>query len=82
VTRTAPTARPRGFGALSGPWHAHVGWRFNSVGQAERRRYAADLLKDRGMRRIDAAEKPLILVSLAIPFLLVRAFGELPPSGL
>ena len=34
------------------------------------------------MRRIDAAEKPLILVSLAIPFPLVRAFGELPPSGL
>jgi hypothetical protein len=34
------------------------------------------------MRRIDAAEKPLILVSLAIPFVLVRAFGELPPSGL
>jgi stearoyl-CoA desaturase (Delta-9 desaturase) len=57
-------------GALGGLWHAHVGWLFNSVGQADRRRYAADLLKDRGMLRIDAAEKPLILASLAIPFAL------------
>jgi stearoyl-CoA desaturase (delta-9 desaturase) len=56
--------------ALSGLWHAHIGWLFSSVGQADRRRYAADLLKDRGMRRIDAAEKPLILASLAIPFAL------------
>jgi stearoyl-CoA desaturase (delta-9 desaturase) len=57
-------------GALGGLWHAHIGWLFNSVGQADRSRYAADLLKDPGMRRIDAAEKPLILASLAIPFLL------------
>ena len=56
-------------GALRGLWHAHIGWLFNSVGQADRRRYAADLLKDPGMKRIDAAEKPLILASLAIPFL-------------
>jgi stearoyl-CoA desaturase (Delta-9 desaturase) len=58
------------FGAVAGLWHAHIGWLFNSVGQADRRRYAPDLMKDRGMRRIDAAEKPLILASLAIPFLL------------
>jgi stearoyl-CoA desaturase (Delta-9 desaturase) len=57
-------------GALRGLWHAHIGWLFNSVGQADERRYAADLLKDRGLRRIDAAEKPLIMASLAIPFLL------------
>jgi stearoyl-CoA desaturase (delta-9 desaturase) len=63
-------AGPGVLGALSGLWHAHVGWLFNSVGQADRRRYAADLLKDRGIRRIDGAEKPLILASLAIPFLL------------
>ena len=37
---------------------------------ADRRRYGADLLKDRGIRLIDALEKPLILASLAIPFLL------------
>ena len=63
-------AGPGVSGALSGLWHAHVGWLFNSVGQADRRRYAADLLKDPGLRRIDGAEKPLIVASLAIPFLL------------
>src|SRR5256885_194577 len=57
-------------GALKGLAHAHVGWLFNGVGQADRRRYAGDLLKDRGIRFIDAAEKPLIAASLAIPFLL------------
>ena len=61
---------PGVLGALKGLWHAHVGWLFNTVGQAERLRYAPDLLKDRGMRLIDAAEKPLIVTSLAIPFLL------------
>ena len=55
-------------GALRGLWHAHVGWLFSSVGQADQRRYAADLLADPGIRRIDAAEKPLILLSLVIPF--------------
>ncbi len=56
-------------GALRGLWHAHVGWLFNTVGQADQRRYAADLVKDRGIRAIDAAEKLLILASLALPFL-------------
>ncbi len=57
-------------GALRGLWHAHVGWLFNSVGQADKRRYAPDLLADPGLRRIDAAERPLILLSLVIPFML------------
>ena len=61
-------ADPGVMGALQGLGHAHVGWLFNAVGQADRRRYAADLLCDRGMRIIDAAEKPLIVASLAIPF--------------
>jgi stearoyl-CoA desaturase (delta-9 desaturase) len=56
-------------GAVKGLWHAHAGWLFNSVGQADRQRYARDLLKDPGIRAIDAAEKPLIAASLAIPFL-------------
>jgi hypothetical protein len=37
---------------------------------ADRRRYGADLLKDRGIRAIDAAERPLIAGSLLLPFLL------------
>src|SRR4029079_6171118 len=49
-----------GLGALKGLWHAHMGWLFTTGGQADRSRYGADLLKDRGIRAIDAAEKPLI----------------------
>lgn len=41
---------PGVLGALKGLWHAHVGWLFNTVGQAERQRYVPDLLKDRGLR--------------------------------
>jgi stearoyl-CoA desaturase (delta-9 desaturase) len=59
-----------GLGALKGLWHAHAGWLFTTVGQADRRRYGADLLKDRGIRAIDAAEKPLIAGSLLLTFLL------------
>jgi stearoyl-CoA desaturase (Delta-9 desaturase) len=55
--------------ALRGLWHAHAGWLFNTVGQADRRRYAPDLLEDPGMRLIDRAEKPLIAASLVLPFL-------------
>ena len=69
---------PGVLGAAKGLWHAHLGWLFTTVGQADRRRYGADLLKDRGIRLIDALEKPLILASLAIPFLLGLAIkGDL-----
>jgi stearoyl-CoA desaturase (delta-9 desaturase) len=61
---------PGVLGAIKGLWHAHLGWLFTTVGQADRRRYGADLLKDRGLRVVDALEKPLIVASLAIPFLL------------
>jgi stearoyl-CoA desaturase (delta-9 desaturase) len=59
-----------GRGAIKGLWHAHAGWLFTTVGQADRRRYGADLLADRGIRAIDAAEKPLIAGSLALPFVI------------
>jgi stearoyl-CoA desaturase (Delta-9 desaturase) len=67
---------PGVWGALAGLWHAHVGWLFNSVGQADRRRYAADLLADRGLRAIDSWEKPLIVISLVIPFLIGLAVKQ------
>ena len=62
--RPAHPPRRRSWGGRCGQglWHAHVGWLFTTVGQADRRRYGADLLKDRGIRVIDASEKPLILV--------------------
>ena len=61
---------PGVLGALKGLWHAHVGWLFNTVGQAEQRRYAPDLLEDRGLRLIDRWEIPLMAASLVLPFLL------------
>jgi stearoyl-CoA desaturase (delta-9 desaturase) len=61
---------PGVLGALKGLWHAHVGWLFNTVGQADQHRYAPDLLKDKGLRMIDAWEKPLMAASLVLPFLL------------
>jgi stearoyl-CoA desaturase (delta-9 desaturase) len=65
----SPHGEPGVIGGLKGLWHAHVGWLFTSVGLADRRRYAPDLLKDRTMRLIDRAEKPLIVATLALPFL-------------
>jgi stearoyl-CoA desaturase (Delta-9 desaturase) len=58
-----------GRGMLGGLWHAHVGWLFRTQGQAERRRYAADLVEDRGMRLISRNFVPLVLASLALPAL-------------
>ena len=61
---------PGVLGALKGLWHAHMGWLFNTVGQADQRRYAPDLLQDRGLRLIDRWEMPLMAASLVLPFLL------------
>ena len=33
-------------GAIKGLWHAHIGWLFETVGTAERERFAPDLVKD------------------------------------
>jgi stearoyl-CoA desaturase (delta-9 desaturase) len=60
-----------GFGGmLKGLWHAHTGWLFSTHGQASSKRFAPDLLADRGMRRINKAFPLIALASLAIPFLL------------
>ena len=53
---------------LAGLWHAHVGWLFESNGQADRRRYAPDLVEDPGMRRISRNFPWLVGLSLMIPF--------------
>jgi stearoyl-CoA desaturase (Delta-9 desaturase) len=55
---------------LRGLWHAHVGWLFETQGTADKRRYAADLYEDPGMRAISHAFPQLIALSLAIPFVL------------
>ncbi len=53
---------------LAGLWHAHVGWLFDSNGQADRRKYAPDLMDDGGMRRLNRGFPWLVGLSLLLPF--------------
>jgi stearoyl-CoA desaturase (Delta-9 desaturase) len=70
------TGQGAGFGGmLRGLWHAHTGWLFSTHGQASSKRFAPDLLEDRGMRRINKAFPLIALYSLAIPFLLGLALS-------
>jgi stearoyl-CoA desaturase (delta-9 desaturase) len=69
---------PGVWGAVKGLWHAHVGWLFETVGTAERERFAADLLKDGVLRVIDKLFFFWVGLSLAIPF----ALGWLLGGGL
>src|SRR5689334_20656701 len=39
---------PGFLGAIKGLWHAHVGWLLETVGTADRERFAADLVKEIG----------------------------------
>ncbi len=71
-------AGPGFWGAAKGLWHAHVGWLFETVGSADRERFAADLLKDRALRVIDKLFFVWVLLTFAIPF----AFGWLIGGGL
>jgi stearoyl-CoA desaturase (Delta-9 desaturase) len=57
-------------GMLTGLWHAHVGWLFETHGQASSRRFARDLVEDPAMRRINKSFPLIALLSLALPFLL------------
>ena len=53
---------------LAGLWHAHVGWLFDTNGQADRRKYAPDLMDDRGMRLLNRWFPGLVALSLLVPF--------------
>jgi stearoyl-CoA desaturase (delta-9 desaturase) len=46
-------AGPGFWGGVKGLWHAHIGWLFESVGTAERERFAADLVEDGVVRAVD-----------------------------
>ncbi|HWE58133.1 MAG TPA: acyl-CoA desaturase [Solirubrobacteraceae bacterium] len=59
---------PGFLGAIKGLWHAHVGWLFETVGQAERERFAPDLTRDRMMRAIDRLFLLWAAIGLAVPF--------------
>jgi stearoyl-CoA desaturase (delta-9 desaturase) len=63
-------AGPGFWGAVKGLWHAHVGWLFETVGTADRERFASDLLRDRALRVIDKLFFVWVVLSFAIPFAL------------
>jgi stearoyl-CoA desaturase (delta-9 desaturase) len=65
-------------GAVKGLYHAHVGWLFETVGTAERERFAPDLVKDRVMRVIDK----LFFLWVALGFLIPFALGWIVGGGL
>jgi stearoyl-CoA desaturase (delta-9 desaturase) len=71
-------AGPGVLGAIKGLWHAHVGWLFETVGQADRVRFAPDLVKDRLMRVLDKLFFVFVVVGFAIPF----ALGWIVGGGL
>jgi stearoyl-CoA desaturase (delta-9 desaturase) len=54
---------------LRGLWHAHTGWLMETQGQADWKRYAAELYEDPAMRRIGRNFPLLALASLLIPAL-------------
>jgi stearoyl-CoA desaturase (Delta-9 desaturase) len=54
-------------GALRGLWHAHVGWLWRTQGQAQKRRYAPELLEDRWMSALHRRYYLVALASLALP---------------
>jgi stearoyl-CoA desaturase (delta-9 desaturase) len=55
---------------LKGLWHAHTGWLLETQGQADWKRYAADLYEDPKMRRIGRRFPLLALLTLLIPALI------------
>jgi stearoyl-CoA desaturase (delta-9 desaturase) len=71
-------------GMALGLWHAHVGWLFETHGQASSKRFARDLLEDPTMRRINKSFPVIALASLGLPFLLGFALsgGSLVDGGL
>jgi stearoyl-CoA desaturase (delta-9 desaturase) len=60
---------------LRGLLHAHMGWLMETMGRAQRRRYAPELMEDAGMRRINRSFELIVLAGLAIPFALGYLLG-------
>jgi stearoyl-CoA desaturase (delta-9 desaturase) len=61
---------PGFWGAVKGLWHAHMGWLFETVGTADRQRFAADLVKDRTIRVIDKLFGLWVALGFVGPFVL------------
>ena len=69
-------------GAMTGLYHAHMGWLFDRAGMAKPERYAKDLYEDRGMHVIQKSFLPLVLAGFVLPFLLGWAIGGTLADGL
>jgi stearoyl-CoA desaturase (delta-9 desaturase) len=61
---------PGFWGGIKGLWHAHIGWLFETVGTADRQRFAPDLVKDRALRIIDRLFPLWVTLSFTIPFVI------------
>jgi len=57
-------------GSLKGLWHAHTAWLWRTHGQARARKYAKDLVEDRGMRILNRKFPMIVVATLAIPTIL------------
>jgi stearoyl-CoA desaturase (delta-9 desaturase) len=68
-------------GMFRGLWHAHAGWLFSTHGQASSKRFAADLLADPTMRRINRGFPLIVLSSLGIPFALGASLAAALGAG-
>ena len=68
-------AGPGFLGAIKGLWHAHVGWLFETVGTADRERFAPDLVKDRALQVVDKLFFLWVTLGLVIPFALGWIIG-------
>jgi stearoyl-CoA desaturase (Delta-9 desaturase) len=72
----SPHLSGEGFaGSIKGLWHAHMGWLFETVGTAEKERYASDLIKDPVVRAVDKTFWVWVLAGIAIPFTLGWVIG-------
>jgi stearoyl-CoA desaturase (delta-9 desaturase) len=56
-------------GMLQGLWHAHVGWLVSDVGQADRKRYARDVIEDPGLLAVSRSFELLVVAGFLIPAL-------------
>ena len=68
-------------GALTGLFHAHVGWLFIHTQRGSRERYAPDLLADPVIQRINRTFLLWAAIGLAFPFCLGVAIGHSIKSG-
>ncbi|HEX3690921.1 MAG TPA: fatty acid desaturase [Solirubrobacteraceae bacterium] len=66
---------------LPGLWHAHVGWLMETQGQADWKKYAAELYEDPAMRMIGRRFPQLAVLSLLIPTVADWALHDFSAAG-